>query len=122
MDALPVGQWSGVIEDGVGTLRYVAKMLAHGLKAEQAPPIGWRGHRTSQTRGYLVRPASVMREEARESLRRKRLLWKARQGGGDVEQLYEQLLAASDATTWRFVKSAEYVGALRWGDTGKVRA
>lgn len=72
VDALPVGQWGGVIADGVGVVRYISKMLAHGLKAEQAPPIGWKGHRTSQTRGYLVRPASVMREEARASLRVKR--------------------------------------------------
>lgn len=72
VDALPVGQWSGVVEDGVGVVSYISKMLAHGLKAEQRPPIGWRGHRTSQTKGYLVRPASVMREEAKRSLRIKR--------------------------------------------------
>lgn len=70
------GQWAGAIEDGVGAVRYLSKMLAHGLKAEQRPPIGWRGHRTSQTRGYLVRPASVMRVEARESLKLKRLLYR----------------------------------------------
>ena len=69
VDAEPAGQWAGEISDGVGVVRYISKMLAHGLKAEQAPPIGWKGHRTSQTRGYLVRPASVMREEAREALR-----------------------------------------------------
>jgi hypothetical protein len=51
-------------------------MLAHGLKAEQAPPLGWRGHRTSQTRGYLVRPASVMRQEARRALKVKRLIYR----------------------------------------------
>src|SRR4051812_32345742 len=77
VDALPQGQWSGVVQDGVGAVRYISKMLAHGLKAEQAPPIGWRGHRTSQTRGYLVRRASVMREEARAALREKRAIWKA---------------------------------------------
>jgi hypothetical protein len=76
VDALPVGQWSGAIADGAGVVKYLAKMLAHGLKVEQRPPLGWRGHRTSQTRGYLVRPASVMREEARESLRLKRKLWR----------------------------------------------
>ena len=76
VDAEPVGQWSGVIEDGVGVVRYISKMLAHGLKAEQAPPIGWKGHRTSQTRGYLVRPASVMRQEARRAIRLKRLIYK----------------------------------------------
>src|SRR4051812_2231657 len=76
VDALPVGQWFGEVQDGVGVVRYLSKMLAHGLKAEQAPPIGWRGHRTSQTRGYLVRPAAVMREEARAALRLKRKLWR----------------------------------------------
>ncbi len=73
VDARPVAQWIGLIDDPEGTVRYLQKTLAHGLKREQAPPIGWRGHRTSQTRGYLVRPAGVMREEARRSLRLKRL-------------------------------------------------
>lgn len=72
------GQWFGEIADGVGVVRYLSKMLAHGLKAEQRPPLGWRGHRTSQTRGYLVRPASVMREEARAALKLKRKLWAGR--------------------------------------------
>src|SRR4051794_2352297 len=31
VDAEPVGQWSGVIEDAGGVTRYIAKMLAHGL-------------------------------------------------------------------------------------------
>ena len=76
VDALPVGQWAGAIEDAEGVVRYLQKTLSHGLKREQAPPIGWRGHRTSQTRGYLVRPASTMRDEARASLREKRRLHK----------------------------------------------
>lgn len=67
VDAEPVGQWSGEVSEAGGLAKYLAKTLSHGLKREQAPPIGWRGHRTSQTRGYLVRPASVMREEAREA-------------------------------------------------------
>jgi hypothetical protein len=77
VDALPVGQWCGVVEDAGGTVRYLSKMLAHGLKVEQRPPLGWRGHRTSQTHGYLVRPASAMRVEARASLGAKRRLWHA---------------------------------------------
>ena len=74
VDALPAGQWWGVVEDATGTVRYLSKMLAHGLKAEQSPPLGWRGHRTSQTRGYFVRPASVMRVEAKRALKVKRLI------------------------------------------------
>lgn len=134
VDALPVGQWAGVVEDAGGTVRYLAKMLAHGLKAEQAPPIGWRGHRTSQTRGYLVRPASVMREEARESLRAKRRLWRAtaqaRTQGCDVEALYDQLTASEldGQGSWGLFRSRGsqglYVAEQRWQDTGRrvVRA
>lgn len=126
VDAEPAAQWGGAIEDAEGTVRYLSKMLAHGLKAEQAPPLGWRGHRTSQTRGYLVRPASVMRVEARESLRAKRVLWRARrqaaEQGGDVEALYEQLLAGEreSADAWSMHRTRDYAPSLRWRDTGRV--
>jgi hypothetical protein len=95
VDALPVGQWVGEIADAEGVVKYLSKMLAHGLKAEQAPPIGWRGHRTSQTRGYLVRPASELRVEARRALRVKRLLHR----GLDLEDA-EHELAIAELTTW----------------------
>jgi hypothetical protein len=95
VDAEPVGQWSGVVEDATGTVRYLSKLLAHGLKAEQSPPIGWKGHRTSQTRGYLVRPASVMREEARRALRVKRHIWR----GMDAATA-ELEVTAADAVEW----------------------
>jgi hypothetical protein len=95
VDAEPVGQWCDAIADGEGVVKYLAKMLAHGLKAEQAPPIGWKGHRTSQTRGYLVRPASVMRDEARRSLRLKRKLWR-----GMSLEVAEHELQADEAITW----------------------
>ena len=115
-------------------MRYVSKMLAHGLKAEQAPPVGWRGHRTSQTRGYLVRPASVMRDEAR---RRSALSGvsgeqtsKLARHGGDVEALYDQLTAAEadGAGAWALHRTSVnshqgvYVAPLRSRDTGKVMA
>lgn len=108
VDALPVGQWSGVVADGVGVVRYISKMLAHGLKAEQAPPVGWRGHRTSQTRGYLVRRASVMREEARAALRRKREIFKVTRDAPDLEALdveviVEQLLKRNAERSWDLV-------------------
>jgi hypothetical protein len=103
VDAEPVGQWAGAVQDAAGVTRYIAKMLAHGLKAEQAPPIGWRGHRTSQTRGYLVRPASVMRQEAREALAFKRALWRAQRAGlqaHDAELAAHQERAEAQATSW----------------------
>ena len=73
VDARPIGQCVKPVTDSGGIVKYVA---LHFLKESQAPPIGWRGHRTSQTRDYLVRPASVMRDEARKALRLKRLLWR----------------------------------------------
>lgn len=111
VDAEPVGQWMGRVTDGEGAIRYIAKMLSHGLKHEQAPPIGWRGHRTSQTRGYLVRPAGAMRQEAREALRFKRELWKAQRAGSsgsDVELDARAAIAAAAETEWsiRYVKPA----------------
>jgi hypothetical protein len=106
VDAEPVGQWVGVVQDARGVTAYISKMLAHGLKAEQAPPIGWRGHRTSQTRGYLVRPASAMRDEARASLRLKRALHRAIKAGHDAgaaERLAADELAIAAASDWRLI-------------------
>lgn len=103
VDALPKGQWSGAVEDAGGVVRYLSKMLAHGLKAEQAPPIGWKGHRTSQTAGYLVRPAAVMRRQAREALRAKREVWKATQAGADAhdaELLAHEAIKTAASTVW----------------------
>lgn len=109
------GQWFGAIEDGVGVVRYLSKMLAHGLKAEQRPPLGWRGHRTSQTRGYLVRPASVMREEARRALRLKRKLWR----GVSLEVAVHEL-DQEEAESWALAHVRDVPAARRWSDTGKV--
>jgi hypothetical protein len=106
VDAEPAGQWFELIEDAGHAVKYLAKMLAHGLKAEQAPPLGWKGHRTSQTLGYLVRPASVMRLEARRALQEKRELWKLLQESPDVdawtaEEVITDRLANSG--TWQLV-------------------
>ena len=57
--------------DGPGSSNTVT---LHFMEPHQAPVIGWRGHRYSSTRDYSYRPASVMREEARRSLRIKRAL------------------------------------------------
>ena len=116
VDAEPVGQWLGRIGDAGGVVRYLQKTLSHGLKAEQAPPIGWRGHRTSQTKGYLVRPASVMREEARAALRIKRALWRAiRDGhhGHDAELVAQRELALRADDRWRLYTSRHLLHGSR---------
>jgi hypothetical protein len=130
VDAEPVGQWSGAIEDGGGVVFYLAKTLSHGLKREQAPPLGWRGHRTSQTRGYFVRPASVMREEARAALREKRAIRRAIElveSSGErvldaalIEMVAADVLAGQAGATWELVRVLNTPAESRWADTGKV--
>jgi hypothetical protein len=107
VDAEPVGQAVRRVNYAEGLVRYLQKTLSHGLKQEQAPPIGWRGHRTSQTRGYLVRPASAMRQEAKAALRHKRELRRqllAGLEGHDAELATHEALAAAAAATWRVVE------------------
>jgi hypothetical protein len=101
VDAAPRAQFVGEISDAGGLVRYVSQ---HFMKPSQAPPLGWRGHRYSSTRGYLVRPASVMREEARTALRGKRAIRAAiRAGhtGHDAELVAHQALELAARTTWR---------------------
>jgi hypothetical protein len=81
VDALPVAQWAEAVADPIAVTRYTSKMLAHGLKYEQSPPLGWKGHRTSHTRGYFGRPMWKVRAEAAASLRLKRAIWRAEQDG-----------------------------------------
>ncbi len=122
VDALPAGQWLDAVDDAGGAVRYLSKMLAHGLKAEQAPPIGWRGHRTSQTLGYLVRPASVMRVEARAALQQKRELWKLIEAYPDVPAaVLEEHLATQldDGSSWKLVQTRLLSGAAAPSTTGQ---
>jgi len=94
VDALPRSQWSDVIKDGEGVVKYLS---LHFLKATQAPAIGWRGHRYSAMRDYLVRPASVMRDEAKRSLRIKRLMYV----GLSAESAELELANAPTFELWR---------------------
>jgi|SRR5947209_3131985 len=103
------------VDQAEGLVRYLQKTLSHGLKQEQAPPIGWRGHRTSQTRGYLVRPASVMREEARAALKLKRELWRAMRAGHegpDAERVAGQALADRQADDWRLYSASHLLAGF----------
>ena len=76
VDAEAAGQYVEPISSGEAVTVYVANKIQHAAKSNQEPQ-GWRWkHRTSQTRGYLVRPAGVMREEARRSLQVDALVWR----------------------------------------------
>jgi hypothetical protein len=104
VDAQPQAQFVGEITAAGGLVRYIA---LHFLKPAQAPPEGWRGHRFSTTRGYLVRPTSVMRQEARASLRSKRAVHAAIEAGHqghDAELVAHQAVEAAAAATWRLVQ------------------
>jgi hypothetical protein len=122
VDAEPTGQWVQPISEArggaEGFVRYIAKVMAHGLKRSQAPPLGWRGHRTSQTRGYLVRPASVMREEARRALAFKRELWHAMREHPDDPEGADLLARArferGQATEWVFVSAPHIATEHGW--------
>lgn len=95
VDAEPAAQFVGEVTDGGGLVRYIA---LHFLKPAQAPPKGWRGHRWSYTRDYLVRPAKQLRQEARESLALKRELWRGR----TLEEAQAARQRARE-TSWRLV-------------------
>jgi len=95
VDAEAQSQFVGKVSDGEGLVRYTT---LHFLKPEQAPPKGFKGHRFSCTRGYLVRPAAVMREEAKRSLKLRALIWKGRSG-----ELAELELAVAGSQVWSLV-------------------
>jgi hypothetical protein len=103
VDALPVGQWLDAVGASEVVARYLGKMLGHGLKQEQAPPLGWKGHRTSQTRGYFPQGAAVIRRRARESLAGKRAVavaLAAGLGAHDAELVAQESMRLAAATTW----------------------
>jgi hypothetical protein len=129
VDAERPGQWVKALtrrEGGAeGFVRYVAKIMSHSLKPSQAPPIGWRGHRTSHTRGYLVRPTPVMREEARASLRMKRELWRVLAEGltGHDAELEAQLrYEANRAEGWTFVSTWHLATQTGWEELAQQMA
>jgi hypothetical protein len=95
VDAELAGQWSDAIADAVGVVQYIS---LHFMKSSQAPAIGWKGHRFSCMRDYLVRPAAVMRQEARRSLAIKRAIHR----GMDAE-IAALEVAAAEQVEWDLV-------------------
>ena len=68
VSAVAEAQYVAPITSARHAAAYVHKLGRYLTKDDQAAPPGWRGHRTSQSRDYLVRPAAELRREARESL------------------------------------------------------
>jgi len=104
VDAEPWAQSVTAVYDGGGVIRYLAH---HFNKPHQAPPKGWRGHRFSCTRGYLVRPAAEMRVEASRSLR---MRWALHRGvpADELElEMWEQ--ANTDWSLWSVDPRAEVI-------------
>lgn len=94
-----------------GLTRYVG---LHFQKESQQPEHGWRGHRFRASWGYFARRRSLLREEARESLRADRLWFKAhaiasQAAGNDsppielVEIVVENLEHADARARWELV-------------------
>ena len=120
VDAEPQAQYHGLIEDAGGVVAYVHKTmeatLAHGLKRSQQPGTDWRGHRTSQTRGYFVRPVVEMRREARLSLSLRAELARGiaeTDNAHDAELLAQERFAEARSTAWAFVSTHHL--ATEWG-------
>jgi hypothetical protein len=95
-DAEPRGQYVGAVSEVGGLMRYIA---LHFQKESQAPPKGWRGHRFIKSRGYFGRPMPKVREEARRSLRLKRLTHRG------LDAVTAELeLELAEAVEWSFVR------------------
>ena len=70
--AVPAAQSVQEVRSSRQVAAYVHKLHEYLAKDDQAAPAGWSGHRSSQTRGYLGRPAAEVRPEAVVSLKWKR--------------------------------------------------
>jgi hypothetical protein len=92
MEARPEQQRVYLVDEDKGGMRGLTRYVAmHFLKADQAPPKGWRGQRFRATAGYFNRPRWELRRDARESLRVSRTLHRLLQAGRDVDELDAEL-------------------------------
>jgi hypothetical protein len=94
----------GPVAEIGGLMRYLA---LHFQKESQRPPDGWKGQRLTISSGYLWTSTAKAREAARESLKRKRELWRAeRQGlaGEAALDQAERALELSRGVTWELVR------------------
>jgi hypothetical protein len=57
------------VYDAGGLARYIAGLVGHHLKSNQAPPPGWAGRRTGSSRGYYAVDARELRARAKLAAR-----------------------------------------------------
>lgn len=96
MDATAAQQRVHQVDEDRGGMRGLTRYVGlHFQKESQAPPKGWRGQRFRSSRGYFVRPRVQLRDEARDALRLKRLVWKL-----DDLELAQLELQASKSIAW----------------------
>lgn len=65
--------WKAVFDAG-GLARYIAGLVGHHLKANQAPPPGWAGRRFGTSRGFYAIAAEELDRRARDAVRDERLV------------------------------------------------
>lgn len=108
VDAEPQAQYVAEIDNAIGLTKYVCE---HFMKASQRPPEGFTGQRFNCSRGYFGVDAetgvaitvTMARRRAKESLRAKREVWKARNRGFDAydaELIAHEALELAASTVW----------------------
>lgn len=65
--------WKPVYDAG-GLTRYVAGLVGHHLKANQAPPPGWLGRRFGTSRGFYAIDSRELDKQAKAAVRDERLV------------------------------------------------
>jgi hypothetical protein len=93
--------WQRVWDAG-GLARYVAGLVGHHLKAEQAPPPGWSGRRFGTSRGFYAIDSRELDKQAKAAVRDDRLRWHLEQAMASDDSIPDRL----HADIWDDVLSA----------------
>jgi hypothetical protein len=117
-------QFTGAVSEVGGLMRYLA---LHFQKESQQPPVGWRGHRFTTTRGYVGRPMAEARADARAALRARRELHRALAmglSGEEAEAEAARQVAYAQRLDWALVdwkrtRKLQAIDAL-WADARLV--
>lgn len=114
VDALPAYQNIELVRDRGGIFKYLAK---HFGKEEQAPPAGWAGHRFLHSRGYFPAGVAALRDQAREQLAFRRVIWMVEQNrpdhfdARDVHDVATEIHAERKSHAWKLHQIYELAGA-----------